>query len=39
MKVTELKKKGLEREFKVVIPSKDVADKLNISLEKISKDV
>ena len=39
MKVTELKKKGLEREFKVVIPSKDVADKLNIRLEKISKDV
>ena len=39
MKVTELKKKGLEREFKVVVPSKDVADKLNISLEKISKDV
>ncbi|MCH2541433.1 MAG: trigger factor, partial [Alphaproteobacteria bacterium] len=35
----ELKKKGLEREFKVVVPSKDVADKLNISLEKISKDV
>ena len=39
MKVTELKKKGLEREFKVVVPSKDVADKLNISLEKISKDL
>ena len=39
MKVTELKKKGLGREFKVVIPSKDVTDKLNGNLEKISKDV
>ena len=39
MQVTELKKKGLKREFKVIIPSKDVTDKLNGSLEKISKDV
>ena len=39
MKFTELKKKGLEREFKVIVPLKDVADKLNGSLEKISKDV
>ena len=39
MQVTELKKKGLKREFKIIIPSKDVTDKLNGSLEKISKDV
>ena len=39
MQVTELKKKGLKREFKVFIPSKDVTDKLNGSLDKISKDV
>ena len=39
MQVRELKKKGLEREFKVIVPSKDVTDKLTISLEKISKDV
>ena len=39
MQVTELKKKGLKREFKVIIPSKDVTDKLNGSLEKISNDV
>ena len=39
MQVTELKKKGLEREFKVIVPSKEVTDKLNGSLEKISKDV
>ena len=39
MQVTELKKKGLKREFKVIIPSKDVTDKLNGSLDKISKDV
>ena len=39
MQVTELKKKGLKREFKVIIPSKDVTEKLNGSLDKISKDV
>ena len=39
MKVTELKKKGLAREFKVIISSKDVTDKLNGSLVQISKDV
>ena len=39
MQVTELKKKGLEREFKVTVSSKDVADKLNGSLHQISKDV
>ena len=39
MQVTELKKKGLEREFKVTVPSKDVTDKLNGSLLQISKDV
>ena len=39
MKVTELKKKGLAREFKIIISSKDVADKLNGSLLQISKDV
>ena len=39
MQVTELKKKGLKREFKVIIPSKDVTDKLNGNLDKISKDV
>jgi len=39
MQVTELKKKGLEREFKIIISSKDVADKLNGSLLQISKDV
>ena len=39
MQVTELKKKGLKREFKVIIPSKDVTDKLNGSLDKISKDL
>ena len=39
MQVTELKKKGLEREFKVIVPSKEVTDKLNGSLEKISKDL
>ena len=39
MQVTELKKKGLKREFKIIIPSKDVTDKLNGSLDKISKDV
>ena len=39
MKVTELKKKGLVREFKIIISSKDVTDKLNGSLVQISKDV
>ena len=39
MKVTELKKKGLAREFKIIISSKDVTDKLNGSLLQISKDV
>ncbi len=39
MKITELKNKGLEREFKVVLPSKQVTDKLNESLSEISKDV
>ena len=39
MQVTELKKKGLKREFKVIIPSKDVTDKLNGNLDKISKDL
>ena len=39
MQVTELKKKGLEREFKIVVSSKDVSDKLNGSLLQISKDV
>ena len=39
MKVTELKKKGLEREFKISIPSKDVSEKLSESLQELSKDV
>ena len=39
MQVTELKKKGLEREFKIIVSSKDVTDKLNGSLLQISKDV
>ena len=39
MQVTDLKKKGLEREFKIIISSKDVTDKLNGSLVQISKDV
>ena len=39
MQITELKKKGLEREFKIIIRSKDVTDKLNDSLLQISKDV
>ena len=39
MEVTELKKKGLEREFKIIVSSKDVTDKLNGSLLQISKDV
>lgn len=39
MQVTELKKKGLEREFKVTVSSKDITDKLNGSLLQISKDV
>ena len=39
MQVTELKKKGLEREFKIIIRSKDVTDKLNDNLLQISKDV
>ena len=39
MQVTELKKKGLEREFKIIVPSKDVTEKLNTSLLQISKDV
>ena len=39
MEVTELKKKGLEREFKIIVSSKDVNDKLNGNLLQISKDV
>ena len=39
MQVTDLKKKGLEREFKIIVSSKDVTDKLNGSLLQISKDV
>ena len=39
MQVTEVKKKGLEREFKIIVSSKDVADKLNVNLLQISKDV
>ena len=39
MQVTELKKKGLEREFKVFVSPKDVVDKLNVSLLQISKDI
>ena len=39
MQITELKKKGLEREFKIIVSSKDVTDKLNGSLLQISKDV
>jgi signal recognition particle GTPase len=39
MKVTELKKKELAREFKIIVSSKDVTDKLNGSLVQIYKDV
>ena len=39
MQIKELKKKGLEREFKILVPSKDVTEKLNVSLLEISKDV
>ena len=39
MQIIELKKKGLEREFKILVPSKDVTEKLNVSLLEISKDV
>ena len=39
MQITELKKKGLEREFKIIVPPKDVTEKLNVSLLEISKDV
>ena len=39
MQITELKKKGLEREFKIIVSSKDVTDKLNGSLLQICKDV
>ena len=39
MEIMELKKKGLEREFKIIVSSKDVTDKLNGSLVQISKDV
>ena len=39
MKITELKKKGLEKEFKIILSSKEVTDKLNQSLHEISKDV
>jgi trigger factor len=39
MQITELKKKGLEREFRIIVSSKDVTDKLNGSLLQISKDV
>ena len=38
MQVTELKKSGLEREFKIIVPKKEVADELNRSLLEISKD-
>ena len=39
MQVTELRKKGLEREFKIIVSSKDVSDKLNGSLLQMSKDI
>ena len=39
MQVTELKKKELEREFKIIVSSKDVSDKLNGSLLQMSKDI
>ena len=39
MQVTKLKEKGLEKEFKITISSKDVSEKLNSSLLQISKDV
>ncbi len=39
MQITELKKSGLEREFKIIVPQKEVTDKLNNSLLEISKDV
>ena len=39
MQVTKLKEKGLEKEFKITISSKDVSEKLNGSLLQISKDV
>ena len=38
MQITELKKKGLEREFKITVPPKDVTAKLEGSLLEISKD-
>ena len=39
MQITELKKNGLEREFKIKIPSNNVVEKLNSNLSEISKDV
>ena len=39
MRITELKKKGLDKEFKIILSSKEVTDKLNQSLHEISKDV
>jgi len=38
MQVTELKKSGLEREFKIIVPKKEVTEELNRSLLEISKD-
>ena len=39
MQITEFKKNGLEREFKIKIPSNNVVEKLNSNLSEISKDV
>ena len=38
MKITELKNKELQREFKVILSSKEVSEKLNVNLLEISKD-
>ena len=37
MQVTELKNEGLEREFKVVVPSSDMETKINAELTKLGK--
>ncbi len=39
MQITELKNEGLEREFKVVVPSKDMETKINEELMKLGKTV
>ena len=39
MQITELRKKGLEREFKVIVSSKDVTEKLNGWLLQMAKDL